>query len=318
MVGIVCLPAAVPLQDDIGVLIIVGGPQYRAGSHRQFTLLARHLADRGIPSLRFDYRGMGDSEGDARNFEDIADDVRSAVDALTEAVPGVRRVVLWGLCDGATAAALYAWRDDRVAGIVLLNPWVQDAQAHAQAVLKTYYVGRLADPRFWRSLMTGKVNLLRSVASLANTVVGACAGRVSPALQAGSPMAPPKGTDQPAVSDGGCARVADAAPRAGPASGLPLSERMRRALDRYSGEALLVLSGNDLTAQEFKNLWHGGRVWQQTMRGLAIRHVELPDADHTFSRPAWSEQVAQETAAWILQLPATNTQRTDRDRHEDT
>src|SRR5258707_6492460 len=26
-----------------GVLIVVGGPQYRAGSHRQFTLLARHL-----------------------------------------------------------------------------------------------------------------------------------------------------------------------------------------------------------------------------------------------------------------------------------
>ena len=96
MVGIVCLPAAVPMQDDIGMLIIVGGPQYRAGSHRQFTLLARYLAARGIPSLRFDYRGMGDSEGDARNFEDIADDVRSAVDALTEAVPGVRRVVSGG------------------------------------------------------------------------------------------------------------------------------------------------------------------------------------------------------------------------------
>src|SRR5262245_37346209 len=27
-----------------GVLIVVGGPQYRAGSHRQFTLLARDLA----------------------------------------------------------------------------------------------------------------------------------------------------------------------------------------------------------------------------------------------------------------------------------
>ena len=31
-----------------GVLIVVGGPQYRAGSHRQFTLLARSLAAQGL------------------------------------------------------------------------------------------------------------------------------------------------------------------------------------------------------------------------------------------------------------------------------
>ena len=42
-----------------GVLVVVGGPQYRAGSHRQFTLLARHLAEYGLPALRFDYRGIG-------------------------------------------------------------------------------------------------------------------------------------------------------------------------------------------------------------------------------------------------------------------
>ncbi|HBZ05431.1 MAG TPA: hydrolase 1, exosortase A system-associated, partial [Massilia sp.] len=42
--GIVSLPAA---PHPRGVLIVVGGPQYRAGSHRQFTLLARDLAAAG-------------------------------------------------------------------------------------------------------------------------------------------------------------------------------------------------------------------------------------------------------------------------------
>ena len=42
-----------------GMLIVVGGPQYRAGSHRQFTLLARDVAATGVPTMRFDYRGMG-------------------------------------------------------------------------------------------------------------------------------------------------------------------------------------------------------------------------------------------------------------------
>ncbi|MEO7385660.1 MAG: hydrolase 1, exosortase A system-associated, partial [Gammaproteobacteria bacterium] len=55
-----------------GVLIVVGGPQYRIGSHRQFVLLARDLARQGIPILRFDYRGMGDSDGRFRGFEHVS------------------------------------------------------------------------------------------------------------------------------------------------------------------------------------------------------------------------------------------------------
>ena len=60
LLGVVSLPAQA---SDIGVLVIVGGPQYRVGSHRQFVLLARYLAASGYPVLRFDVRGMGDSSG---------------------------------------------------------------------------------------------------------------------------------------------------------------------------------------------------------------------------------------------------------------
>lgn len=55
----------------LGLLMVVGGPQYRVGSHRQFVLLARDLAAAGIPVFPFDYRGMGDSTGQARDFEGI-------------------------------------------------------------------------------------------------------------------------------------------------------------------------------------------------------------------------------------------------------
>ena len=62
--------ASVPQQSGArGVLIVVGGPQYRVGSHRQFALLARSLAAQGIPAMRFDYRGMGDSVGEPHTFE---------------------------------------------------------------------------------------------------------------------------------------------------------------------------------------------------------------------------------------------------------
>ncbi|MEO6566032.1 MAG: alpha/beta fold hydrolase, partial [Casimicrobiaceae bacterium] len=81
-------------------MIVVGGPQYRVGSHRQFALLARALARVGIPALRFDYRGMGDSEGDRRSFDEIDADIAAAIDTLCREAH-LARVVLWGLCDGA-------------------------------------------------------------------------------------------------------------------------------------------------------------------------------------------------------------------------
>lgn len=118
------------------VLVVVGGPQYRAGSHRQFTLLARSLAMNGIAAMRFDYRGMGDSEGVERAFGDVEDDIKAAIDALMVAMPGVREVVLWGLCDGASAAMMYAPLDARVSGVVLLNPWIRTPDSIARTTLR--------------------------------------------------------------------------------------------------------------------------------------------------------------------------------------
>ena len=113
--------------QELGVVIVVGGPQYRAGSHRGFVLLARHLASLGLTVLRFDVRGMGDSEGKLHDFLAVDADVDAAIAALLRHSPQLRRVALWGLCDGASAALLYLQRqpDPRVAALCLLNPWVR-------------------------------------------------------------------------------------------------------------------------------------------------------------------------------------------------
>jgi exosortase A-associated hydrolase 1 len=159
-----------------GVLIVVGGPQYRAGSHRQFVLLANDLAAQGYAVMRFDYRGMGDSTGEPRTFENVEEDLRAAVDHFLSRVPEVTEVVVWGLCDAASAALFYSHRDRRVAGIALLNPWVRTVQGEARAHLKHYYLRHAFSAAPWTKLLRGQFDLAASARSFVRSLKRASAG----------------------------------------------------------------------------------------------------------------------------------------------
>jgi len=269
--GIASVPAS-PARR--GVVIIVGGPQYRVGSHRQFTLLSRDLAASGIPAFRFDYRGMGDSEGSIRTFEDVNEDLRSALDAFAEAVPSVAEFVIWGLCDAASAASFYAHHDPRVCGLVLLNPWVRTEQGIAKTYLKRYYVRRLLAPEFWTKVVKGRFNYREAGRSLRENF-----GRVfSRNRQAGDDPLP----DQ------------NASP-----SPHPLPERMLDGLSKFTGRILVILSENDLTAQEFEEVAKSSARWRKRMESASVVRRKLAGANHTFSRREWRDQVANWTREWL-------------------
>ena len=93
------------------VIVVAGGPQYRAGAHRQFVSLARRLAARGYPVLRFDLRGMGDSGGSHLGYQHSEPDIRAAIDTLTAEQPEVDEVVLFGECESASGILFYAYQD---------------------------------------------------------------------------------------------------------------------------------------------------------------------------------------------------------------
>jgi exosortase A-associated hydrolase 1 len=162
LLGVITRPE---LPRSRGVLIAVGGPQYRAGSHRQFVLLANDLAGQGYAVMRFDYRGMGDSTGEPRTFENVGEDLRSAIDHFVSAVPCLTDVVIWGLCDASSATLFYAHQDPRVTGMVLVNPWVRTVQGEARTYLKHYYLRHAFSPAPWAKLFRGQFDVAASAAS---------------------------------------------------------------------------------------------------------------------------------------------------------
>lgn len=250
-----------------GVVIVVGGPQYRVGSHRQFVLLARDLAAQGIPVLRFDLPGMGDGSGDPVGFEGADAAIRAAVDCTMTAAPGIDRVCLWGLCDGASAALMYAPSDARVSSLVLANPWVRSEAGLAQSYLENYYGRRLRNPEFWRKLLKDPAAACRAAAGLVANLLRANDRRDASTLDAEDPS---------------------------------FLGRMLRGGEQFRGRMLVLLSGRDLVATEFELALARWPRWARAFAGPTVRFDKHPAANHTFSRREWRDWVAARTAEFVL------------------
>lgn len=274
LIGMVHRPETVCTRGLLAV--VAGGPQYRGGVGRLQVQLARALAASGVPVMRFDHRGLGDSEGQYRGFQDIEADIAAAIRAFQQQVPGLKEVVLWGGCDAASAIMINAWKFPEVTGVALGNPFAHSPETGDMVAIQYHYRQRMLDKSFWLKVLRLQYNPLPAVQTLLRSLSSRLAGK----LTARTPLSDTPTRDDPSQ---------------------PFVPRMRRGMSRFKGDMLLLMSGRSLVSKEFDLLVAQDAGWQQAL--CSPRHCsrhDMPNADQTYSSIASRAEVITVACTWML------------------
>lgn len=261
-----------------GLLVVVaGGPQYRGGVNRLQVYLSRELSYQGVPVLRFDYRGLGDSEGEFKGFQDIEDDLRAAIDCFRQHVPYVNEFILWGGCDAASAIMINAYKFPEVTGIITGNPWVHSDETSDSVTVKHHYTKRIRDKDFWQKVFRLQYNPFPAFATIARTVISKLREKATQLLHSTSKQVLSDNPDQHFVS------------------------RMRSGLAKFQGDLFLLMSGRSLVSKEFDELIDRDPGWQKALKSprSTFRH-DLIDADQTYSSISARAEVLSILSEWLL------------------
>jgi exosortase A-associated hydrolase 1 len=267
LIGVLSRPE---MPRNVGLITVVaGGPQYRAGCGRQLVELAHELSAVGVPVLRFDYRGMGESSGHYQGFQHVEADIGAAIAELKRQVPEVERVVLWGGCNAASACMINAWKFPEVCSLIMGNPFVRSKALEAQ-VKKQHYLSRLREKEFWQKLLGGQYRIGDYMGEFA----GALAGRLRRCFKK-SAMAD---TQSPEI---------------------PFQERMLTGMQKFTAPCLFLISGRSLDSREFGILVKSSKEWDAIFNRTGNEHRFLPDADQTFSTRDARQKIIAAAREWI-------------------
>jgi len=250
-----------------GVIIVVGGPQTRVGSHRLFVHLARALAAKGVSVFRFDYTGAGDSEGNVTGFTNIQADIDAAINCFSKRNIEITELSLWGLCDAASAILLYLHQYPEqkkvISNLVLVNPWVRQTHTEAKTYLRSYYVRRFFSKSFWLKLFSGNVKTKTAFSEIQDF--------------------------RRQSQENESTHTAD-----------NFVSHMHAGLSDFIGQSSILLSGNDLTAGEFKLLAKSNKNWRALMAQDNISQQIIEQADHTFSQRDKHQQLIELTCKALV------------------
>jgi len=252
------------------VVILNTGIAHRTGHHRMYVKMARELAASGHLAFRFDFSGIGDSAGRGDGLSPVEAhqaDVSEALDWLTASCD-VKEAVLIGLCAGADIALSYGHSDERVVGLVLLDPTIPPT-----ARFYAHYIGRrLTQLRSWWSFVSGRGRIWQELSGQARSAFGA------------APAQPASAADHRIRSE--------------------LEQLYLKSFDRNL-KVLIVLTGDPWQGRQsyreqlfeaLPNVPFQGRV--------SLEHFS--DADHTFTSRSARGRLQELVLGWITAFPISH------------
>lgn len=166
-----------PVEDkrkNIAILLLSPGVKMRVAPHRLYNKMADRFVRLGYSVLRFDFSGLGDSEGDIEEelLADLygsiqvgryVDDTVCAMEWVSNHC-SVNRFILAGLCGGAITGLLTGESDPRVEGLLSIGiPVILDGSNVDKTRYLTKgqindlsdgYVRRVLNPVSWLRLLT--------------------------------------------------------------------------------------------------------------------------------------------------------------------
>jgi pimeloyl-ACP methyl ester carboxylesterase len=280
--GVLAEPVGPP--QDLCMVLLNAGPQRHIGPNRMWVEIARRWAVRGVPSLRIDLSGIGDSDGDASVLAipgalyapEYLDETIATLAWLHErGLPD--RFVLVGLCSGAYWAMHVAVRDHRIGAIVMLNPrrliW-DKRRARAERMRRR--LRRLPRASALRRALTGD---------------GARTGYVEPA---GEPVEP----NEPAAPTSPLSRIAMLRLGRRRKRNAELLNRLFDALRDHDQRALLMLTSWEPLHQQLvsSGAFDGAGRWPN----LELVTFETAVETHTLA-PLWLQQEIHKLVDRVLE-----------------
>lgn len=287
-----------PRDPEVAIILLSPGVKTRVAPHRLYNKMAERFVALGYRVLRFDFYGLGDSEGEVREtyLADLygaiqvgryVDDTIAAMDWMQHTY-GVSRFIMSGLCGGAITGLLTAARDERISCLLGLGipvildgadidftKYMTDAQLKGT---RRGYLGKLKlwDAKAWRSWM--RFLTFQSHYSLITRSL------IKPLLQrlrGGGSTSPIQSQEEPRDNTN---------PYFAPAFFRMVST---------SRPVLLVFSGTDRLFWEFEVKFvkrYGAEL--QRYAGLYEVHV-TPNANHIFSFKEWQDDMLDRCAKWL-------------------
>jgi alpha/beta superfamily hydrolase len=143
--GILSLPDSSQSPAQV-VILVSAGFMPTSGPYRVYYEFADALASKGIATFRFDLGGIGNSlqvHAHLTLDERTHRDIRLAVDCIRERHANAH-IILAGICSGAEDSFRYAEQDERVNGLILIDPHAfRTWQWWIHRVLSRHFVNRV-------------------------------------------------------------------------------------------------------------------------------------------------------------------------------